>query len=71
MAKKAKAAGQGKLAATVKTTRLQYHCRCYALDGEYEMWILDPASGMYNGPVPCTQQQCLNCNMSKAEVVGG
>jgi hypothetical protein len=51
--------------------RLLYHCRCYAVGDEYEMWVLDPKTGTYNGPYPCTAEMCRNCNMSKAEPVGG
>jgi hypothetical protein len=56
---------------TVKTTKVLYHCRCYKVGDEYEMWVLDPKSGTYNGPIPCTEQQCRKCNMSEAEVVSG
>ena len=52
-----------------RTARVQYHCRCYKLGDEYEMWILDPKSGTYNGPFPCTKEQCRVCNSSQAEIV--
>jgi hypothetical protein len=52
--------------ATVQVNKSLYHCRCYNLGDTYEMWVLDPASGTYNGPIPCTQQQCQKCNMSAA-----
>ncbi len=54
---------------TVQVTKNLYHCRCYKVGDVYEMWVLDPDSGTYNGPIYCTQQQCRNCNMSTAEVV--
>jgi hypothetical protein len=47
----------------------KYHCRCYKVGDVYEMWVLDPSSGTYNGPVPCTEAQCRKCNMSEAEIV--
>jgi len=65
MAKKKKTA----LKAPNKGPKVQYHCRCYALGGEFEMWVLDPKSGTYRGPIPCTKEQCLACNMSKAVVL--
>ena len=55
-------------AATPKR-RVQYPCRCYKIGEEYEMWVLDPKSGTYRGPIPCTKEQCRACNMSAAEVV--
>lgn len=74
MAKKAKAnpkkASKAQLMTAASPQRL-YHCRCYKVgDNEYEMWVLDPASGTYNGPISCTMQQCRACNMSAAEVIG-
>jgi hypothetical protein len=65
MAKKAKAAPK------VRKTgpKVQYPCRCYAIGGEYEMWVLDPKTGTYRGPIPCTKEQCLACNTSKAVVL--
>jgi hypothetical protein len=67
-AKAAKVAAQA--AATVATVTVrQYHCRCYKLGDEYEMWVLDPATGTYSGPVPCTREQCRACNTSAAEIV--
>jgi hypothetical protein len=68
MAKKTKAA-KNNPASTIQVNRTLYHCRCYKLGDEYEMWVLDPATGTYNGPIPCTQQQCRNCNTSPAELV--
>lgn len=65
MAKKS----QQQPSATITTTQVQYHCRCYKVGTVYEMWVLDPASGTYNGPIPCTKQQCRSCNMSEAEIV--
>jgi hypothetical protein len=57
--------------AVMMTPKFQYHCRCYSLgNGVYEMWILDPKSGTYNGPTPCTKEQCIACNMSKAVLIG-
>ena len=65
MTKKAKAAPK------VQKTgpKVQYHCRCYAIGDEFEMWVLDPKTGTYRGPIPCTKEQCLACNMSKAVVL--
>jgi hypothetical protein len=50
--------------------KIQYACRCYAIGDEYEMWVLDPKTGTYRGPIPCTKEQCLACNQSKAVVLG-
>jgi hypothetical protein len=69
MAKKAKAAAKAKKALAKKAPNVQYSCRCYALGGEYEMWILDPKTGTSRGPIPCTKEQCLACNQSKAVVL--
>jgi hypothetical protein len=62
---------QGDHPPTKSVERLLYHCRCYAVGDEYEMWVLDPKTATYNGPIPCTAEQCRNCNMSKAEAVPG
>jgi hypothetical protein len=69
MARQPKA--KAKQAALNKAPNVQYHCRCYALGDEYEMWVLDPKTGTYNGPIPCTKEQCLACNTSKAVVLTG
>ncbi len=65
MAKKAKA----KQPVQKRVRKAQYACRCYALGGEYEMWVLDPKTGTYRGPIPCTKEQCIACNKSKAVVL--
>ena len=49
--------------------KLAYHCRCYKVGDEYEMWVLDPKTDTYSGPIPCTKEQCRKCNMSEAEIV--
>jgi hypothetical protein len=67
MAKQPKA--KPKQAVRTKTPKVRYHCRCYALGNEYEMWVLDPKTDTYRGPIPCTKEQCLACNMSKAVVL--
>jgi hypothetical protein len=67
--RKSKPAPKAVLAAAVVPQRM-YHCRCYKIGDGYEMWVLDPASGTYRGPIPCTMQQCRACNTSAAEVVG-
>jgi hypothetical protein len=66
MAKKAKA--KSKRPGRVKAARLQYPCRCFKVGDEYEMWLFNPASGTYDGPYPCTREQCRRCNMSTALV---
>lgn len=64
----AKPAGAAARPATVQVNKTLYHCRCYNLGGTYEMWVLDPGSGTYSGPILCTQQQCQSCNASSATV---
>jgi len=59
----------GEQPVSTKVTKELYHCRCYQIGSEYEMWVLDPKTGTYNGPIPCTKEQCRNCNMSQAERV--
>jgi hypothetical protein len=50
--------------------KMMYQCRCYQVGNRFEMWILDPATGTYTGPIPCTEEMCRTCNMSPAVVVG-
>ena len=70
MAKKPTAKAKRAGAVAKAKPQALYHCRCYQIGDEYEMWILDPATGTYRGPIPYTREQCRACNMSKAEIVG-
>jgi hypothetical protein len=42
-------------------------CKCYAPpEGGYERYDLNPSTGLYEGPYPCTRAECIKCNTSQA-----
>jgi hypothetical protein len=62
--------GKGKKSATARKPRVQYPRRCYPLiDGGYEMFKFNSATGLYEGPYPCTKAECLKCNTSQAGLI--
>jgi hypothetical protein len=66
----AKASSKHPVGSPRRRTKSQYPCRCYALiDGGYDKYILNTATGVYEGPTPCTKEECIQCNTSKAALI--